>query len=238
MEEKLKSISKTIPWSLALKAAAFGLGWYILPFWSFLLLGLGMYFIPLFQPVRLLLPFLLAVSFAAVLPYSPWAAVMLGVIFFFILGIKDLIFIRRGAAYETLVFLLLFLIFLNYFARFSVWNDWAGLALGILAAAASAFLLRGFILYRVPAAGEWTRRKRFLLFSLAGLLLWQWQTVLLFLPLNFFYQTAILFLGAVALIELFLAYAQEELTKRKILVHFSFFFVLSSFILAANSWRI
>lgn len=238
MEEKLRSISRTIPWSLALKAAAFGLGWYVLPFWLFLLLGLGLYLVPLFQPVHLLLPLLLAFFFAAVLAYSAWAALVLGIIFFFILGIKDLVFIRRGAAYETLVFLLFFLIFLNYFARFGAWGGLTDIALGALVVIIAALLLRGFVLYRSPAAGEWARRKRFVVFGLAGLLLWQWQTALLFLPLNFFYQTAVLFLAAVVVTELFLAYAQDELTRRKILVHFSFLFVFVSFVLAANSWRI
>ncbi len=238
MEEKLRSISRTIPWSLALKAAAFGLGWYVLPFWLFLLLGLGLYFVPLFQPMHLLLPLLLTFFFAAVLAYSSWAALMLGIIFFFILGIKDLVFIRRGAAYETLIFLLFFLAFLNYFARFGAWGGWTDMGLGILVATVAALLLRGFVLYRAPEAGEWARRKRFVLFGLAGLLLWQWQAALLFLPLNFFYQTAILFLAAVVLAELFLAYAQGELTRRKILLHFSFLFVFVSFVLAANSWRI
>src|SRR5882724_5769539 len=121
MAAKLKSITGRIHWFLLAKAAIFGFGWLVLPAWLFFALAAGLYFIPFFRPQKLLIPFLLVLGFALKAPVNFWAAIFLGCVFYCLLGIKDLVFIDRAAAYEVLVFLLAFL---YIFAFFGVWNSW------------------------------------------------------------------------------------------------------------------
>ena len=101
MAEKLKLILRPIPWSLLLKAAAFGVGWLILPFWVFVVLAALLYFLPVFQVLKLLFPFVLTLILAYLVPPSLWAGLFLSALFFFILGVKDLVLIDRAAALSS-----------------------------------------------------------------------------------------------------------------------------------------
>ncbi len=236
MEVRLRSISRTIPWSLTLKAAVFGAAWLWLPFWLFLLLALGLYFVPLFNPGRLWWPFAAAIFFAALLAPNLWAALFLAGLFYMILGIKDLIFIRRAEAYQALVFLLFALAYLNFFARFGRTGA-AGLlpaSLGLLLLAA----LLGKSLLRYGAAEETRFPQDPLLIALLSFLLGAWALVLVFLPLNFFFQSAILLLGTVSAFELLLAYRVRVLSRQEILLHLSVFLSFLALALAGNTWMV
>jgi len=238
MEAKLGSILKTTHWSLLLKAAVFGLSWRIFPFPIFLLVALGLYLIPLFEPGKLILPFFLTLCLSAVLVPSFWAALVLAALFFFIMGIKDLILVNRGSAYETLTFLLLFLALLNFFARFDSWDSFLALVFASVLAIVFGFLLRGAVNYSLSFPEEKDRKKTDILVSLAAFLFWQAEITLLFLPLNFFYQTALLFLATVILVEIVIDHFSGSLTRAKMLSYFSFLFAFVAVILAGNTWHI
>ena len=237
MAAKLSSISRIIPWSLLLRAGIFGAAWLLLPFWLFFLIALILYFLPVFQPLRLILPFALTVFFAGILSPNFWAAALLAALFFLILGIKNLTLVNRMAAYETVLFLLLFLAYLNLFFHFPNSGRAAVLLLSGFAAAAYALLLRNAARY-ATFPKEWSPRHQAVIFGLAGLLVWQWTWAVLFLPLNPFYQTALLFLFAAVLTEMFLDHLAAELGRRRILGYFSAFVVFASAILAANPWQL
>jgi len=239
MEARLESTLRTIPWWLTLKAAIFGAAWLLLPFWLFFLLALALYFFPLFEPGRLAVPLLSTLFFTWLLTPNLWAAVFLGLLFFFILGIKDLIFIHRFPAYEALIFLLFALAFLNFFAHFDRPN-----APGLLPGLGLLFLFFALLYWSFLRYGERSlpggipARRKFLTGLLALFLLGEWLAVLVFLPLNFFLATALLLLGAVSLVELLWSHAEKKLTCREILVHFSAALVFLTIVLAANSWKI
>jgi hypothetical protein len=236
MAAKLKLISKIIPWSLLLRAGVLAVVWLALPYWVFLVLALVFYFTPLFQSRRLLLPLGLFLVFAAFLPYGFWSALLLMFIFFLILGIKNLIVVDRAAAYETLYFVLFFLAALGFTSRFpspsgQLFAASAGVSL------VYALLLKNFLLFS-PGFAALTSREKFFITALAGMIIWQWLLGVIFLPMNFFYQTALMFLGGVVLGELLFAYGDKSLGRRKILAYFSVFFVVVAILLAANDWQV
>lgn len=237
MAARLRLTLRTIPWSLALKAAIFAGAWLLLPFWLFFLLALGLYFFPPFEPGRLLWPYLATLFFAAVFSPTLLSALFLGLIFYLVLGIKDLIFIYRFQAYEALIFLLFTLGFLNFFLRYDrlIAPDLLPASLGL--ALLFTLLLRGFFLYGAEE-NKLPPGRGMLLPGLALFLLGEWVIALLFLPLSLFFQTAILLLGAVSLTELLWSYKVGELGRREILLHFSVFFAFLVVVLAANIWKI
>src|SRR2546422_648850 len=116
METKLKLISKRIHWSLALKAGGVAAAWYFLPRWAFLFVVLYFYFVPIFHPWKLFLPFLTFLflvfnEFVVPAGQSQLSqigfAAIIAVFFYVILGIKDLVLIDRRSAYDGLVLALI-----------------------------------------------------------------------------------------------------------------------------------
>jgi|GEM_PF-612936 len=242
MAIKLKSITRLIPWSLALRAVLFGAAWLILPFWAFSILALYLYFVPLFQPLKLGVPFATLLFFTYTLTPNIWFAILLLVIFYLILGMKDLILIDRIAAYEILVLLLLFLVFFGFFSWVTNLGIRSAPFKAVLPAGLFFFLARGFLYYpdspppllRVRKSGRW----EFLFIGLGAFMIWQLSLVLLFLPMSFFYQSALLFLVTLFFLELFPYHLRGELSRERILVNFSTFFILGTVILAAIEWSI
>lgn len=236
MVERLRSILRTTHWSLIAKAALFAGSWLFLPFWLSFFVGVGLYFVPWFRPIPLLMPLIATLAFAAILVPSAWTGIFLGTVFFLILGIKDLVLVNRGFAYQSLFYLLFFLISLNFFLRFDRFNHpellAASLALG------ATFFLLGAPLARFVDQILGEDRRPTLFFALGGFLIWQWTWALVFLPLNFFYQAALLFLAAVFLTQMLLDHLMGDLDRRRILLYFSVFFIFASFILAANPWHV
>lgn len=217
---------------LILKAAVLGLGWLFLPFYAFLLLAVYFYFVPFFQQFKLLVPFILTIAVTASLPYEIWFAFFIGLLFFLILGIKNLVLVNRFENHQLTVFLLLFLIFLSLFSHFESWQAWT---------ASAALLGTGFsFFFLFEELADYTRerseRKKLIVAALGALLIWQGASVIIFLPLNYFYQTAILFLSAIIMADLFLEYIAKKLDRRKILSDFSIFFAMASIILASANW--
>ena len=217
---------------LLLKACVFGLSWLFMPFWFFLLVAVYFYFVPFFQPFKLLIPFILTLAAAAAVPYGFWFAAFLGLLFFLLLGIKNLIFVNRFENHQLMVFLLLFLIFFGLFSNFENWQRWT-VSIGLLGAGLSFFFLFEEL---ADYSRERSESRKMLVAGLGSFILWQAASVIIFLPLNHFYQTALLFLSSVIVADIFLEYLAKKLDRRKILNDFSIFFVLVSVILASANW--
>lgn len=230
---------------LILKSLIMVACWSLLPFWVFVLVALGFYFIPFFRPLSLGLAFLVFLWFSATLPFSWLAAIALGVAFYLILGIKDLIFIHRGQAFEFLLYILVLLFAFEFFS--TGWRIGASI-FGLSEAIASlVFIVIGFFLVRQamragrtdPLIEASAQTPEFRLFpAVIILILWQLLWAFLFVPLNQYFQALFLFLSTVILVGMGRDYARRVLTPRRILIHFSIFFVFMVVMLALTKWSI
>ncbi len=235
MATKLRLILRRIHWSLVLRAAVFSCAWFLAPFWAFLLVAAYFYFYPFFRPLTFALPFLLLIFLMAVEPQILSLAVFFAVIFYLILGIKDLILINRKPAYEVLVLLLSFLMFVRFFLEFVSWAGLRAPLYSLVMAAVFSFLSRGFLSYETSGEKEIAGRRDVIL-GLVCLLLWQTSLVALFLPTNFLYQAAILFLVAMMALELASDYLGRNLTRQRILTNLTVALGILTMILGSASW--
>ena len=235
MVEKLKSISKRIHWSLVLKAIVFAGSWFLLPFWLFCLIGLFLYLIPLFQARRLAVPFF--VLFILCYLKTPGLSFFLifGILFYLILLIKDLLLIDRRSAYELLVLALTFLLLREFYMRFNTGIDGSALLYAFLIAPLFTLLFRSFIrCFRediiraegIPQIAIW----------LACLIFWQTVIVGLFLPTDFVYQSVIVFLMAILLVDLVPEYLFTQLSTSKVLTAATVVFGLLVIVLGSIRW--
>lgn len=236
MAEKLKSILGPIPWSLLLKAAVFGAGWFILPFWAFVILAALLYFFPLFQASKLLLPFLLALILAYLVPPSLWAALFLSALFFFILGVKDLVLTDRDTAFRFLLYILLFIAFFYSFSQFDYGLAPASFFWFFVLSMLFTLLLANFFHYSGLGADK--RRFKNTVLAILGLLLFEFSVAVLFLPLNFLLATILIFALAVILFELAADYFSGRLTTPRILSYGTIFFLVYVLVLASQSFSI
>lgn len=230
MEAKLKSISNLIPWSLLLKAFLFGAGWLALPFWLFIIFSLYLYLVPFFQPLKLGVPFVITLLLASFIEPNGWLSIFFSIIFFFILGIKDLVFVDRQTAYTLLVFVLSFLSILFSFSRFDSGVGVESFIWLLVVGSILTLLLRSFLKYNLIKVD---RRKRNTLLGFSLLLFLEAGLATLFLPANFFHQTAIVFFSFVVIFELLTDYLSERLTPKRGLIYFSLYFAAIAIILAS-----
>ena len=240
MAAKLKLISKPIPWSLLVKALLIGATWLLAPRWIFFLVALYLYANPLFHFARLLWPFTITlfagflmpkvIAFGDVRIPNVLGFFFLFFIFYLILGIKELIFVNRKAVYGLLVLLLFFLIALNFFSRVD-----AGIGLGatwgaLLVAFAFFLLLIKLLAYEEIGADAMQKVAHT---GLIAFLVWQVAVAILFLPLLFSSQGAILFLFGALILTFFLDYHKGALLPRRLMTHLVIFLLFVSLVL----WR-
>ncbi len=237
MEARLKSISKRIPWSLLARTLVFALAWWILPFGLFLVVAGYFYLVPFFKPLRFLLPFLALLVLISPLFFnkSLWVIALGSAVFFIIQGVRELLFVHRKSVYKVAYFILLFLLFLAFFSNFQNRTGWLAVFESGLVALVFFLLLKHLSGYEdlpeeVKKVG---RRKEFLVQGLAAFFMWQLVWVLIFLPLNYIYQSMLGFLVMLVLTELILAYISFSLTRRKVLINFAILFVFVVFVLAS-----
>ncbi|MBI2623767.1 MAG: hypothetical protein HYW65_04365 [Candidatus Liptonbacteria bacterium] len=182
------------------RALCAGFAWWLLPFWLFFLAANALYWSSWFQTGAFLAPFLITLLLGAVSAPSLRAAVLIGAVFFLMLGAKEFVFIRRARAYELLGIVLLFSGALEY-AAFTEGNMQALLPLAYLPAGILFFLLRESVSrYEHAQAGgiPEERRRRMLRSALGGFLVWEYGSVLSGLPLEYISKGAALFAGAAA----------------------------------------
>jgi hypothetical protein len=229
MVVRLKSISRRIHWSLALRAAIFALAWIWLPFWLFFLVALYLYFIPWFHVRNLVVPFFALLILSYLQVPSVAFAFIFGVIFYVILLIKGLLVIDRRATYELLVFVLSFFLLRDFYARFNEGAGGAALCYAFLAAALIAWLMGSFI-------QSFHERKESLAVWLAFLLFSQIIIVGLFLPVDFIYQSAVVFLVTVLIIDLVSDHLSGGLTRTKLLTAATALSALFVIVLGSARW--
>ena len=223
--------------TLCIRALLCGLVWALFPFWAFALLASYFYFIPLFRPTRYPASFLGALIFSALLPDAAWAAALVALAIFVILGIKDMVIVERRGFYEAFIFGIMFTAFFAIYARFEMWDPPVGLfwllgAMCLFYAMSREFLRETF--RAAPDAGARLTSSTFLV----AFLIWQMGAALFFLPVNFLYQTALLFLCLVILFRIVLEEAEGMLDRRRILVYASIAFVFLVFSLTAVEWGV
>ncbi len=218
MVEKLKLTVKQIHWSLSVKALAFALAWFFLPFWLFLLLALGLYLTPLFQSVRLALPLLATLFLAGVSETGNiWVAVSLGLVFYLLLGVKDLVLVNRGIALRTCIYLLLFLGVIRFCAAVANWEG-AGVFLApVLPALALFFLLRQ--LFRLEPSPTPGGIPPAVAAAIGALLFWEAAWVAILLPLAPLHQAAVLFISVAMAIEFLVGSLRQNLTRSTVVTN-------------------
>jgi hypothetical protein len=198
MVARLKSISRQIHWSLLLKAAVFALAWFFLPFWLFLLIALYLYFIPFFNSRKLFWPFFALVVLTYIEPANPVYLLLFAVLFYYLLLIKDLLLIDRQVAYELLIIALEFFLIRSFYGHFGIMlMTTAAVWYSLLLAMIIGLLVNSMILY--VAEGSFLRRPAV---WFATILVWQFLLLGLFLPLDFIYQSVVVFLAATLIIDL------------------------------------
>jgi hypothetical protein len=223
--------------ALVIRAFIFGLSWYFLPFWLFAVVALVLYLVVIFGTRKFALPFLTIVFFAAIEPKSVFFAVIFAAIFYLILGVKEIIFIERKAAYEILVLVLSFFAFVDIFRRFDSWTGIVPFLLALATGMSVFFLLKGYLSYcseSVPANERAVHGNIFA--AIAGLTVAQMSIAAFLLPLNYFYQASLVFLSSVVMVELASAYLEDKLDRRMILSYLSVFLVFSVIILGSAQW--
>ena len=236
MEAKLRSIIRSTPWFSIIKATALSLVW-LSPrlFWVYLFLAFYFYFSQSFYSVRLSLAFATILGFSVFLDRTFPAAALLTVLFFLLLGIKDLAFVKRNRM-QGVMFLLIILILAGLF--FHAFNEWTGTPLLIASTGfAILFFLFARDLLRVVLGEAWPGHVSFMA-GLLSLLAWQLSLVLLFLPMGFFprYLFALLVLlvcGWFIALKL-----NGKLTASSLLVGFSAFFTIAVALLVSIRWTI
>ena len=160
-------------------------------------------------------------------------AALLALVFFFILGIKDLVFVRRAQAYETLLFLLLFFLFAALFSSFPAWGAPRALLASLAAGVAAFSLLYGFFNYAFPDISSF---RKIAAAGAAALLLFQGSVALLFLPFGFLAQTILLFLAAVILVQCASGSFRGSIARREVLAYALSFFAVALVVFGSVSW--
>jgi hypothetical protein len=239
MVEKLKSILSQTRSSLLAKAIIFALAWFLLPFWLFIVAALYLYLVSLFQADKLAVPFSLLLVLTYIEPHSFPYAIVFAAFFYYLLLIKDLLLIDRKAAYEILVLGLFFFLFRSFYAQFGGTGVHASsLLYSFLMAILFALSLNSFILC-FEESNSFNMSLRKAASWLSFVIMWQFLILGLFLPLNAIYQSAILFLLSILVVDLVPEYAlQGGFASQKVFVVSSTIFSLLVVVLASAHWGI
>ncbi len=229
MAERLKSILSQTRWSLLGRAIVFAAAWWLLPYWFFLLVALYLYFVPPFQARSLVAPFFAILILAFIEPQGIFFAVILGAIFYYLLLIKDLLLIDRKSAHELLVIALSFFLLRDFYRTFGGgWLAGAGPWFGFLTAILMGAMASSFIEEKSARVAAW------LLFLIS----WEFILLGLALPLDFAYQSAIVFLLIAFSLDLISDGAAGTASRRKLIVSSSVVFALLVIILASAKWNL
>lgn len=241
MADGLRSISRRISWSSLLKAVFFAAAWWVLPFWLFLLLALYLYFVPITGSQKVAGPFFVLLLLCLATGRDVYSALLFGAVFYFTLLIKDLLIIDREAAHEVLILVLSYLVVRDLYLLTGGSLGGRALLYSLVGAAAVAVLVMGFVKHfsAVPdGAAREARSFRRMLGWMVFVLLWQLLIVGLLLPLDFLYQSAVVFLAVVVLIDLVPHYVFGGLSRTKALATGTVLFSLIVIVLASARWTL
>ncbi len=204
----------------------------------FALVALYLYFVPPFQAGRLLWPFiaLLILTFAE--PTNPLFILIFAILFYYLLLIKDLLLIDRKSAYEILIFALSFFLLRDFYRVFgsgvSGWGIWYAFLLAALLGIIASRFMKAFSIN--DPAGSSPHPLRRIISWLTFLLSWQFLVLGLFIPLDFIYQTAIVFLVLALVIDFVPGQYLGDISRSKALATGITVFSILVIILASARW--
>jgi hypothetical protein len=213
----------------------------VLPFWLFLLIALYLYFVPMTGAHKVSAPFFVLLLITFLQRPGIIFAVIFCIVFYFLLLVKDLIIIDRRLAYEVLMLMLSYLLMRGFFLNVGGSFGWWSLADSAVAAWAVSALVTSFVKNFSTAPEDSAREAqsfRRMLGWMTFLLTWQLLIVGLFLPLSFLYQSAVVFLVAVIILDLVPQYIFGELTRVKVLATGTVLFALLVIVLSSARWII
>lgn len=219
---------------LAAKSVAFAISWFFLPNWVAPAVGLFFYLFPVFRVFEMAAPFAITAFLAFTTEKSPLFAIFLAVVFYLLLALKDMRFVDKEHPQDILSFSLLSGLFISFFSFFNGWDSFAPVILSLLISFAAFFLLKAQISRRFIAKSG--SDVGLVSAAIAALMLWQLTLLMIFLPLNFVYQSAIALVFAVIVFGIVADYSSDIISKRRILVNFSAFLFFSAVILGSAQW--
>ncbi len=235
MLQRLKERAISLRGSL-IRAVIFAIAWAIFPFWIFLVVALYLFFVPFSQAKSVIVPFLVLMVITALQATGFYAAVIFGAIFWYILLIKELYIVDRKMAYEMLSLALVYLLFRAFYLRAGMGFGGVSVFFALLAAALIGVLFSSF----VKNFGEdlpHSRLFRRIAGFVAFFLIFELLLTGLFLPLDFVYQSSVVFLLAALLLELLSKYLfTGTLSRRRVLAVSSTVFALLVVILGSAPW--
>ena len=202
------------------------------------MVALGAYFFPFFQPLLVAVPFAtLLISMSLLIP-DPWLAAYVGLIFFILLGVKDLIFIYRFHAYQLAVFLLYLLLTVRFLADAQNAMDEKSLAGAMFLAIAYFVLGKSLVEYQARAIGSEpsSHSRQIVVVAICSMVLWELFVVFLFLPIPFFLRAGYLFIVGVLLFDLALDYSTKDFKKDGFITKGMIFLFATLLVLGLNQW--
>jgi hypothetical protein len=249
MVAKLKSITRQIHWSLLLKSGIFAAAWLYLPFWLFFPVALFCYFIPSLRAGKLAVLFFTLIVLCFVDPPGLFLACIFGALFYYLLLIKDLLIIDRTSARTLLVMALSFFLFREFYATGSAGMTGGILFYALLIAFIFSLMLDNIVLAREASLhptilpGSLSRSSTDTFSSVRGIiglfsfvLVFQCLVVGLFLPLDFIYQSVLIFLAAALIIDWVPNHLLGILSKEKVRLASVVFCVMFILVLVSARW--
>ncbi len=237
MVEKLKSITKQIPWSLLLKPIVFGVAWFVAPLWVSIVSAVLLYSVPFFTTGGTLLQFSILLVLAAFLPGTVMNAVGLGIVFALIIGIQELIFAYRIRAYEVITVMILFLVGFAVFS-YAVHTDEQIPYIYLVGTSILLFLLFRDTLRRyIAAANDGVMNHSGFLSGLITLFLFESMVILLLLPLTMFAETALFLLLGTLLLDQASDYLRGTMTSARTVFAAVLFFLVLGSVFAFTPWH-
>ena len=153
----------------------------------------------------------------------------LGLLFYWLLGVKNLIFAHRSAVYYLLNSFLFFLVFFFFFLTDKSQIFW----FQYLAAGLGVFLLSKEFLYFFIA--DFPKRKNLAAAGFSFLVLeLHWAVSLL--PIGFLNSAALMLFAVLILMDFIIHHFNGALTRKVILRNITSWIVLSTLIFAASKW--
>ncbi len=202
----------------------------------FLLAAIYFYFRPTLNSGHFFYSFLILIitAFLFVIHSSLFIipiSLLFGVIFFFILGIKNMIFRHRNAIY----YLLNTILFLILFAFFFASNRSNLFLIKYLLLFFAIFLLfREFINFSVPEASNY-HKNNLISFGIAFLTI-QFVWIIALFPFNFLNASSLILLILLILEDFSVNYFSGAINRQIILRNITIFLVLSLLIFGASKW--
>jgi hypothetical protein len=229
------------------RAVLFALAWAFCPFWLFFLIALYLFFVPFSQSKSVIIPFLILLALTGLQSVGFYAAVIFGLIFWYILLIKEFYIVDRKSAYEILVLALTYLLFRIFYLKAGAGFGGGAVFLALIVAAVIGVFFSSFVKNfggegegekdAAPVPGASRRFLRQVTASTVFLVVFELLMTGLFLPLDFVYQSSIVFILTALFMELSSKHLFfGNLSRRRVLVVSSTAFVLLVLILGSARW--